>query len=151
MESKALEELLTREKIRYVKTTPSWQIGVDEASEPLLKDQSIEKSYVTAMKQNVLVNGPYMVLTDYFALMHATPGEGVNQLSMSLLISDEEVLMEGVPVKLFLVLAAKDSETHIEALSQITSILMDESNFKIFLSGNISKILELIKQTREEV
>ncbi len=103
------------------------------------------------MKKSVVDNGPYMVLADYFALMHAKPGEGVNDLSLSMLVTDQEVNMEGTPVKIFLILAAKDNESHIAALSQITTILMNEEYFEIFLSGDITEILNVINETGKEV
>lgn len=141
-----LGELLTKERIQHVSHLSSWKEATDIASQPLLRDGAIDKSYVESMKQNVLVNGPYMVLTDYFALMHAKAGEGVNDMSMSLLVTDEAIDMEGAPVKIFLILGAIDNQAHIAALAQITTILMDKEYFDTFLSGNVEAILTIINK-----
>lgn len=151
MKKNDLGQLLTEERIRHVAEVDSWQKAVELASTPLLQDNSIENTYVDNMKKSVIDNGPYMVLADYFALMHAKPGEGVNEMSLSMLVSDREVNMEGIPVKIFLILAAKDNESHIAALSQITTILMNEEYFKVFLSGDITEILNVINKTGKEV
>ena len=89
--------------------------------------------------------GPYMVLTDNFALMHARPEDGVNETSMALLVSENKLDMKGKPVKLFLILAAADDNSHIEALSEITELLSEPFNFELFMRGDKKEILELIK------
>ena len=119
---------------------------MDLASQPLLEKQLITDVYVENMKQSVLDNGPYMVLTDYFALMHAKAGEGVNQKSMSLLVTKEEVSMEGKPVKIFLVLAAEDSQNHLESLQQIMTVFMDDENYQTIMSGQLDKIKKLFNK-----
>lgn len=139
-----LKELLKEKNIIHLNYVDNWEKAVEIASEPLIKDGSIEKSYVDKMKESVIKNGTYMVLTDYFALMHARPEDGVNKMSMSLLTLNKPVNMEGKEVKIFLVLAAKDNSSHIEALSNITELLMDEDKFDIFLNGEKEEILELI-------
>lgn len=143
-----LGKLLTRERIKHVTTLSSWQEATEIASQPLVTAGAIDESYVESMKQNVLINGPYMVLTDYFALMHAKAGAGVNEMSMSLLVTDEPIDLAGVPVKLFLVLGAIDHEAHIAALAQITSILLNQNAFDTFLSGDIDAILTIINNTQ---
>ncbi|WP_054950392.1 PTS sugar transporter subunit IIA [Numidum massiliense] len=140
-----LKQLLTKERMLHLQAVSSWEQAVDLACEPLLNEGSISDLYVTNIKKNVKENGPYMVLADYFALMHAKAGEGVNELSMSLLIVDEEVDLVGVPVKLFLILAAEDSRTHIDALADITTLLMDQASFNTFLNGDIEQISRLIE------
>lgn len=123
----------------------SWQEAVRIASKPLLDDGSITSVYEENMIQSVHENGPYMVLTDYFALMHARPGDGVNKQSMSLLVTKNEVDLEGKPVKIFLVLAAINSESHLKSLQEIMAIFMDEEKYQTILNGNLDEIIELFK------
>ncbi|WP_314064800.1 PTS sugar transporter subunit IIA [uncultured Vagococcus sp.] len=139
-----LNKLLTRERIKHVRSVSTWEEATEMASQPLVSEGAIEECYVENMKQNVLVNGPYMVLTDYFALMHSKAGEGVKEMAMSLLITDQAVDMAGVPVKLFLILAAIDNQAHIGALAQITTILMNKELFDTFLRGDVEEILKII-------
>ncbi|MBO0479777.1 PTS sugar transporter subunit IIA [Vagococcus fluvialis] len=138
--------MLPEDQIAVVEKVKDWREAVDLASQPLLKKNLITNVYVENMKQSVLDNGPYMVLTDYFALMHAKVGEGVNEQSMSLLITKEEVSMEGKPVKIFLVLAAEDSEKHLESLQQIMAIFMDDDNYQTIINGDLEKIKQLFNK-----
>ncbi|MEG0286255.1 MULTISPECIES: PTS sugar transporter subunit IIA [Vagococcus] len=138
--------MLPEDHILVVDHVKDWKEAVDLASQPLLEKQLITDVYVENMKQSVLDNGPYMVLTDYFALMHAKAGEGVNQKSMSLLVTKEEVSMEGKPVKIFLVLAAEDSQNHLESLQQIMTVFMDDENYQTIMSGQLDKIKKLFNK-----
>lgn len=77
---------------------------------------------------------------------HAKAGEGVNEVGMSLLTLEDPIDLKGNPVKIFLVLAAVDSSTHLEALSELSELLMDDDVYDIFLSGDNQAIYnELIK------
>ncbi|MGF2144852.1 PTS sugar transporter subunit IIA [Vagococcus fluvialis] len=138
--------MLPEDQIAVVEKVKDWREAVDLASQPLLKKNLITNIYVENMKQSVLDNGPYMVLTDYFALMHAKAGEGVNEQSMSLLVTKEEVSMEGKLVKIFLVLAAEDSEKHLESLQQIMAIFMDDDNYQTIINGDLEKIKQLFNK-----
>lgn len=138
-----IQNMLTKDHIQVVDSVSNWQEAVDLASQPLLDKELITQTYVDNMKKSVADNGPYMVLTDYFALMHAKAGEGVNTQCMSLLVTKEEVSLEGKPVKIFLVLAAENSESHLESLQSIMSVFMDEAKYQTIISGNKEVINKL--------
>lgn len=139
-----LKDLITKEKINVVKYVENWQKAIGLASQPLIQDHSIEPSYITAMINNVEEHGPYIVLDDYFALPHAKVDVGVHKLGMSLLVVKDEVDLLGRPVNVFLILAAVDSTSHLNALATLSEILSDRKNIEIFRSGDKKKILELI-------
>ena len=120
-----------------------WRSAVKLASQPLLDEALITSEYIEAMIQSVEENGPYMVLADYFALMHARPGEGVLEQSMSLLVTKQPIDLEGKPVRIFLVLAAADSESHLESLKEIMAIFMDEEKYNVILNGDREQICQL--------
>ena len=142
---KNLERYLNEETIQSNIKVTDWKDAVTLGSKPLLEKEYINKKYIESMINAVKEHGPYMVLADNFALMHARPEDGVNKTSMSMLISKDVLDMEGKPVKIFLILAASDNESHINALSQITELLSNEKNFDIFMQGDKKEILELIK------
>lgn len=138
-----LQELLPESHIKVIEHIDNWKQAVEIASEPLLKNKLITSKYIKNMILSVEKNGPYMVLTDYFALMHAKPGEGVNVQSMSLLVTKNEVDLEGKPVKIFLVLAAKDNQSHLESLQDIMAIFMDDDKYQVILNGEKEDIINL--------
>lgn len=135
--------MLTKDRIQVVDHLDSWREAVDLASQPLLAKNLISDVYIDNMKQSVVDNGPYMVLADYFALMHAKAGEGVNEQCMSLLVTKDEVSLEGKPVKIFLVLAAENNEKHLESLQSIMTVFMDETHYQTIMSGNKAAIEKL--------
>jgi len=120
-----LKKLLPEDHIETTNQILTWQEAVQLASQPQLNEKAIDQQYVTNMIHSVEENGPYMVLADYFALMHARPGEGVFHQGMSLLVTKNEIDLAGKPVRIFLVLAAKDSQSHLESLQEIMEVFMD--------------------------
>lgn len=120
-----LKKLLLEDHIETTNQILTWQEAVQLASQPQLNEKAIDQQYVTNMIHSVEENGPYMVLADYFALMHARPGEGVFHQGMSLLVTKNEIDLAGKPVRIFLVLAAKDSQSHLESLQEIMEVFMD--------------------------
>ncbi|OJG64723.1 hypothetical protein RV07_GL004099 [Enterococcus malodoratus] len=134
---------MPKDQIQVAETIENWQQAVKLASEPLLKQGFITQEYIQSMINSVKEHGPYMVIADYFALMHARPGEGVIQQSMSLLVVKEPVDMMNKPVKIFLILAAKDNQSHLESLQKIMTIFMDTQKYQVILSGNKAEITEL--------
>ncbi|GAB2501813.1 hypothetical protein GCM10008929_22860 [Alkalibacterium psychrotolerans] len=141
-----LTDYLSEETMNHVDSVDSWEEGIRLAARPLLEKGVIEEVYIEAMISSVNENGPYIVLKDYFALPHAKAGEGVNEVGMALLTLNEPVDLAGNPVKVFLVLAAVDSSAHLEALSEISELLIDDKSYETFLSGDLNEINKLITE-----
>ncbi len=140
-----VKEYLPEKHRQTDETVADWRSAVKLASQPLLDEALITSEYIEAMIQSVEENGPYMVLADYFALMHARPGEGVLEQSMSLLVTKQPIDLEGKPVRIFLVLAAADSESHLESLKEIMAIFMDEEKYNVILNGDREQICQLFQ------
>lgn len=140
-----VKDYLPEKHIQTDETVADWRSAVKLASQPLLNEAQITSEYIEAMIQSVEENGPYMVLADYFALMHARPGEGVLEQSMSLLVTKQPIDLEGKPVRIFLVLAAADSESHLESLKEIMAIFMDEEKYNVILNGDREQICQLFQ------
>jgi Phosphotransferase system mannitol/fructose-specific IIA domain (Ntr-type) len=138
-----LKSILSKNSIQVVDSVSDWQDALKKASQPLLDSGVITGEYVSNMIKSVQDNGPYMVLTDYFALMHARPGEGVSQNGMSLLVTRNQVDLEGKPIKIFLVMAATDNTSHLKSLQNVMSVFMDQKAYQTILDGNRDKIIEL--------
>ena len=117
---------------------------MDIVAKPLLNKSIITSEYIENIKINVKNNGPYFVIDEYFALAHAKPGVGVNELGLSLLRIEDPVNLEGKLVKVFLLLAAKDSNSHLQVLSEISELLVERKNFEVLLNGNHKQVLDLI-------
>ncbi|KGX91228.1 BglG family transcription antiterminator [Pontibacillus marinus] len=143
-----LDELLTSETILFRDSMNSWEEAIRTASEPLLEQGKIQENYIEAMINNVHELGPYIVIAPQIAIPHARPEEGVEQLGMSLLRVNDPVAFsdqEKHNANLVIVLAAIDNETHLKALSQLTTMLSEEDNIgKLVKAQNSEEVIELI-------
>ncbi len=145
-----LNDLLHEETIQFATHTEDWKEAIKIAAMPLLTKDQITSSYVDAMIKNVEELGPYVVIAPGIAIPHARPDEGVNTVGMSLLRLDQEVPFspkEKHQVKLLIVLAAVDNETHLKALAQLSDLLSEEENLaKIYGAQEKEEIINLIKK-----
>ncbi|ADC51300.1 mannitol operon transcriptional antiterminator [Alkalihalophilus pseudofirmus OF4] len=143
-----LNEIIDKSSIQIVDNVSSWQEAVEMASAPLLDNNSISQSYVDAMISNIVELGPYVIIAPQVAIPHARPEKGVNRLSMSLLKLNEPIAFseeERHQASLLFVLAATDNETHLKALSQLTTMLSEEENIeKLRQSEDVTDIQVLI-------
>ncbi|GEN50419.1 PTS sugar transporter subunit IIA [Alkalibacterium pelagium] len=144
-----LKQYLSEDTMQHKTSVDNWEEAITVAARPLLNKGVIDESYVEAMIDSVEKNGPYIVLKDYFALPHAQAGAGVNEVGMSLLTLEESVDLKGNEVKVFLVLAAVDASAHLDALSEVSQLLMDDEKYEVVLQGDLEKIRQLIEEGNE--
>ncbi|EFO5774544.1 BglG family transcription antiterminator, partial [Listeria monocytogenes] len=125
--SPSLDELLPQERIIFKESVTDWQEAIRVASKPLQQEGYISKNYQHAMIENIEKLGPYIVIAPGIALPHASVDDGAYRVGMSLLRLDQPVSFSSKAkdqVKLIIVLASIDSYTHINALSQLTNLIM---------------------------
>lgn len=149
-----LTDLLTKEKIRFTNKELSWQETIELAAQPLLDKHEIEERYIKAIIDKVEAFGPYIDLGLGIALPHARPEEGVKKLGMSFLRCEHPVkLMDDVKheIKLFIVLAAIDNETHLRALSTLTKILSNKERLSQLLAAtNAAEVEQILLEEEGE-
>ena len=124
-----LEDVLKDSNILLNQQVNTWEESIRRVSEPLITQQVIEPSYVTAMIDSVKEYGPYIVIGKYIALAHARPEDGVNQLGISVATIDEPIEFgneENDPVKIIFCLAAIDSYSHLNIMKSLIELINDE-------------------------
>ncbi|WP_270179764.1 BglG family transcription antiterminator [Alkalihalobacillus sp. CinArs1] len=145
-----LNDLLHEETIQFATHTTDWKEAIKTASLPLLAKEQISSSYIDAMIKNVEDLGPYVVIAPGIAIPHARPEEGVNTVGMSLLRLDKTVPFSDKDkhqVKLLIVLAAVDNETHLKALAQLSDLLSEQENLDIiYNSTEKDDIIKLVSK-----
>lgn len=143
-----LTTLLTPNVIQVVDSATDWRDAIHIACEPLIKNNAIEPSYVDAIIRSHEKIGPYYVLGPGIAMPHARPEDGVNQLSLSLTVIKQGVEFgsEGNdPIKLLIVLAATDSNSHIGAIAKLAELFDNQDHIdQIIQSENIDDIIRII-------
>ena len=133
--------------IQFLEKVENWEKAIRIAAEPLLNKENINQKYIQDMIDNININGPYVVIVPGIALPHAKNGGGVIKTGISLLKLREPVLFpETKEVNILIVLAAEDSDGHLDLISDLSSILIDEDVLIAFRNTfEEEKIINLIK------
>lgn len=124
----SLHELLPPQRIKVMERVDTWEHAVRIAAKPLLYEKYIENHYIEKMIDNIKNSGPYVVISEHFALPHAGPFDGVNKTGFSMLGLREPVNILGKEVRILVILASKDNEQHLKALSQLTRLFSNKKN-----------------------
>lgn len=145
-----LEQLITKETYQVSSQKLGWKEAIRLAAKPLLDQDKITENYPEAMIQKVEEFGPFINLGKGVAIPHARPDEGVNEIGMSMLVLEEPIYLLDNPeqeVRLLICIAAIDNESHLKALSHLTTILRDKNHVQTLISSkNYDDIKMIIKQ-----
>ncbi|AJI94722.1 phosphotransferase enzyme II, A component [Yersinia ruckeri] len=143
-----LKKLLTADVVQVVEQAKDWRDAIATSCKPLIDNGAIEPRYVEAIYRSHEAIGPYYVVGPGIAMPHARPEEGVNRLSLALTVISSGVSFnaeENDPVKLLIVLAATDSNSHIEAISQLAQLFDNENDVNSILNAKTTQdILSVI-------
>lgn len=144
-----LSDLITKETFQRTDEKLNWKEAIHKAAQPLLDSKSIELSYIDAMIDKVEEFGPFIDLGKGIAIPHARPEDGVNKLSMSMLVLDEPVFLleqEEHPLSIIIVIAAIDNKSHLDALSHLTVLIREDENIQTIANAKefeeIEKLIE---------
>ncbi|MBM7579694.1 PTS sugar transporter subunit IIA [Jeotgalibacillus terrae] len=130
---------LLKGNIHFANGMSTWEESIKVAAEPLLSKRFINESYVQDMIKNVEINGSYIVIAPGIAMPHAQNQGGVLKTGISFLKLENSVTYpEEKNVNILFVLAAEDSEGHLELISDLSSLLIDED------------VMEQLKQSTDE-
>ncbi len=119
----------------------NWEDAIKLCAKPLLEKGLIEDTYVQGMVNSVNVNGPYIVIMPGIAMPHTTSQGDVHQTCMSFTQFEKPVIFPGgVEANIFLCLAAKDADGHMDLISELAGYLMQD---------NMLEKLSSVKQQEE--
>lgn len=133
-----LKDLLTSDVIQVIETADNWRDAIALACQPLLDNGAIEPRYVEAIYRSHEAIGPYYVIGPGIAMPHARPEEGANRIALAITVIPEGVTFnaeENDPVKLLIVLAATDSESHIGVISQLAALFDNDDDLATLLNA----------------
>lgn len=124
------------------------------SAQHLLETGKIEERYIGAMIDAVHRVGPYIVLGNHVALAHARPECGVNELSVHFTTLEPPVPFGSEkfdPVSLIITLAAVDADSHLELISELADILMEENHVeRLSNSATRQEFIRLLQEMRED-
>ncbi|WP_125706147.1 BglG family transcription antiterminator [Lacticaseibacillus daqingensis] len=136
--SPVLKELLTPRTIKTDVAAADWEDAIRKAGQIMVDANIIQPSYIQQMIDGVREFGPYIVILPGVALAHASATDGVNRIGMSLITLASDVKFghkSNDPVHTVICLATVDHDTHLRALSELVTLLNDET-FQASLSAS---------------
>lgn len=87
----------------------------------------MEKRYADGIIENTLEMGPYYVIAKDLAFIHGRSDQGVITKQLAVTVSRNPIIFSDTKkARLLIVLAAEDGESHMQTLSCLAQIFMDE-------------------------
>lgn len=131
-------------QIQVVESVENWEKAIETAAQPLIKNGKIKYGYVENIIKNIKELGPYIILLPGVAMPHARPDENVIESSLSLLKINKGVSFseDTEDVKLMFVLVAKDSNSHIDIIEQLTELLGDDEKIERLMNAETVEEVE---------
>ena len=133
---------LDESRIQWHQKAVDWKDAIKSSAAPLLNDGDIQETYVEAMIRNIEELGPYILIAPDVALPHARPEHGVEKAGYTVTVFKEPVLFpKGTDqsvreARVFVCLAAVDSESHLGLLQQISGLIEDRSLIEALLQAS---------------
>ena len=125
-EGEGIEYFLTSQTIDLDVKAKDWRDSIKKASQVLIDKAYISDNYVDDMIKNIEDYGPYVVISEGFALPHAQISEHVYKTSFSLIRLESPInygSYEFDPIRYVCVLAVDKNEDHLAALFELINLL----------------------------
>ncbi len=119
------------------------------SSQPLVDTNIIDPAYVDSIISVVKEKGPYMNIGPQIVLAHARPDSSVHGVGLSLLKTNSAVDFVDAkhPVKLWFVLTATDSQSHLGVIQQLMTLLTDKAAVqKVLEALSVGQILTILQK-----
>ncbi|MGY3814187.1 PTS sugar transporter subunit IIA [Globicatella sulfidifaciens] len=145
-----LENIVEKGLYSFHHQFESWEDAIKAACRPLEEKGIISTDYSQYIINNVHEFGPYIVIAPEICIPHAQEGKGVYQTEIGFMKT--EVPVDFGPncdytARLFFVLASINNDQHLENLTQLVTLLEDESLVKKLLSAqNAEDLLSLTRK-----
>lgn len=134
----SLMDFFEHESIAIYSSAENWSQAIDLSMRNLLERKFITPEYIQAIKDTTREIGPYYLLAPGIAMPHARPECGALQTALSFTLLREGVSFdaESPPVRLLIGLAAKNSDSHIEAIQALSEMLCEDEVIDELLNAN---------------
>ena len=131
-------ELIKPENVQICERAENWQDAIRISVQPLEEGGYAEPRYKEEIIKNLEKLGPYIIIADHVALPHARPEQGAIKTQMAVTLFREDVSFgeEESTARLFISLAANDSDSHLNALMQMSELLGDEETLNRILRSD---------------
>ena len=136
-----MSELIKEENIFFLNRVNNWKEAIVIAMQPLVDKGYCEPRYIDGVFENTKKYGPYYVLCENLALIHASKDQGALKTQLAITILKEPIKFkeDGLDVRVLVALVATDSESHLSAMQAIAKIFADKKLVNKLLNATSSK------------
>ena len=129
--------LVKFENVQICEKANDWREAIKISVQPLEQGGYVKSCYKDGIIENVEKLGPYIMIADEIAMPHARPEQGAIETQIGITLFREGVRFDGkeTTVRLFVTLAAKDSDSHVDALVKISELLSDDAKVEMILAA----------------
>lgn len=118
----------------------------------MIDAQVVDCIYADEIIEQLNAFGPYMVISPHIALIHAKPTHVKGTVGFSLTHYQKGVRFgheQYDPVYIIVTLATAQPQIHLNALRQLSELIMNDKTRNILLSGNIEAIMHCINEVSQ--
>lgn len=135
-----LKEFVEKKHYKFAEEAKTWQDAIRMGCEPLEADGTVEANYKEDIIACVEKYGPYIVIMPNVAMPHSQEcAVGVNKTAISFMKLNKPVSFDPEdPEKdamLFFTLASCNPEQHLENMTKLTELLMNEEAVNALLEA----------------
>lgn len=146
-----LREFVEQKHCKFAESAPDWKEAIRMSCETLEADGTVSANYKEDMIASVEEYGPYIVIMPNIAMPHSQQGaNGVNKTAIGFMKLDEAVSFdsqdETKDAKLFFTLASCDPEQHLENMSKLSELLMNDKVVEELLQAKTEQDLIVIQE-----
>ena len=148
----SIEKLLKLENVRMIHSVSDWKEAIHVSVMPLVEQGYCEARYIDGIIENTYKFGPYYVLCENLALIHASADKGVIKTQMAVTVLENPIKFkaDGYDARVLIALGAKDSETHLSAMQAISSVFSDEQKVNKILTASDCKEVHEVFMTASD-
>lgn len=135
--------LLKQENVRIMDPVADWKEAIRISTQPLEEQGYVEPRYKEEIIAKVEELGPYIILAPSIAMPHARPEQGVIKSQTAITLFRESIMFDkkDTEAKLFITLAAADSNSHLDTLMAISNVLQNEETCEKILQAEDAETL----------
>lgn len=117
--------------VAFYDSFDTWEEAVRASCNTLRNQGYINEQYENAIVDNIHEHGPYIVILPGIAMPHSTQGgEGVFKTGIAFMKVEKPVLFDDngeiKDAQLFFTLAAEDADQHLQNITDLMELLMNE-------------------------
>ena len=148
-----LKDILTPEHIVTEQHAEDREAAIQQSVDVLVASGHVDAQYAQDILTQLDRFGPYMVISPHIALVHAHFEHVHVPVSMAYVHFKDGVDFHHErfdPVKVVIVLATSNAQVHLNALGQLSRIMMDDTERQHLIDGNRTEIIRSIQTVSQE-